>query len=173
MRLWVIPANWLDLVIGIVLTVAAVLAWAAHLTARGRTLAGLLVLTVANWVALAAFTALVPFTLEFSSLFILIPALLAIPYLSPAGIRGIFAGALIAVSAAAVFGRFQHGLGLEAIAPIWNLNALLLLGLPMGAGLAGYVSWQNHRTLVSRDRAVRASRARLVASTDQERRRIE
>jgi signal transduction histidine kinase len=173
MRLWVIPGNWLNVLIGIAFALAAVFAWAAFLTARSRTFAGLLVLTVGNWVALTAFTALVPFTLEFSSLFILIPALLAIPYLSPAGIRGTFAGALIAVSAAAALGRFHHGVGLEAIAPTWNLKALELLGLPTGAGLAGYVSWQNHRTLVSRDRAVRASRARLVASTDQERRRIE
>jgi signal transduction histidine kinase len=173
MRRWVISDNWLDLVIGIVLTLAALIAWAGSLAGRNRTLAGLLVLMVATWASLIAFAALVPFTLEFSTLFILVPALLAIPYLSPAGIRATFIGVLITTSATAALGLFHGGLGLEAVAPAWNLHALELLFLPTGAGLIGYVSWQNHRTLVSRARAVRVSRARLVASTDRERRRIE
>jgi signal transduction histidine kinase len=173
MRLWVFSDDWLYLVAGIAIILAGAMAWAGFLTASGHIGASLVVVMAANWIGLLVFTTLAPITLNFSTLFILVPALLAIPYLSWTGIRATFAGALLAVAAAAVMGRFYHGVGLEAVAPTWNLDALDLLALPTAAGLAGYVSWQNHRTLLSRARAVRESRARLVASTDRERRRIE
>jgi hypothetical protein len=130
MRIWLISNDWLDVVIGFALAIAAALVWAMSFISRGRTIAGLTILTLANWVGILAFTAMVPFTLNFAPLFVLIPALLAIRHLSRAGIRVGFAGAALVIAAAAALGWLQPGVGLEPLAPKWSLDSQDLLALP-------------------------------------------
>ncbi|HVD88187.1 MAG TPA: histidine kinase [Jatrophihabitantaceae bacterium] len=173
LRSTLVSSDWIDVLILSLVVLGICFLRASVLISRGRVQVGLVVFTVASGLAVLLVTGVAPFSLEISPVAILIPALLAVPHVSRAGIQAMFGATVAAMVALIGLGRFQPGAGLEPITPRWFLDGIALIFLPACVGLAGYVSWKNHQALVGRVEALRVSRARLVASTDAERRRFE
>jgi signal transduction histidine kinase len=172
-RVWVVPSPWLDVVIGLLLGYAVTLVVAGWLAGQQRNLGAILTHAIATWVIILAITVIVPFALAIVPLNILLPAMLTVPYIRRFQLNALFGAATGVVILAAVAGRFQNGAGIEALASDWLLDVFAGGFIPVSAGLALVVAWQNHAAMATKTAAAYVSRARLVSAVDQERRRIE
>lgn len=173
LRIWFVPSPWLVVIAVLLVALSGCLFRADALLRRGRYVAAIVAVAVFNWVAAITATALVPYALVILPITILLPTLLAVPHLNPVQLRAML-GATIAVElATGLVGRMQNGIGLEDQAPGWILHTLVILFVPITAGLAVFLAWQNHAVQSARADELVRSRLRLMTTTDRERRRIE
>jgi signal transduction histidine kinase len=115
------------------------------------------------------------------------PAVLALPYVSRRRLRILLPATVASLLAIAVLARVQDVTGIDKRIPTGVANWIVVGVVTGAAGLMLLVAWQSYDTLVHTNAALRAttatlaeraeelaqSRARLVAATDEARRRIE
>jgi signal transduction histidine kinase len=172
-RVWIMANAWLDAVTGLIAGMALSLLCAEILIRRRRYPAAIVTVAVADWTVAITVTAMVPFALLTLPLVILLPVFLAIPHLRRFQLNAMFGAAVLVIGATALAGRFLDGVGLEAQAPGWLLDALAVTFIPITACLALLLAWQSHVALARRAAALRDSHTRLVTAADGERSQIE
>ena len=161
---------------------------------RGRLEPAVRWLAVANWSIAIGASAIATFVWPLMVLAALLPAVFAMPYVSGNQLRVYLIASLTASVAVAGLGVLQDVTGFSATVPPWVRDAVLVGFTPFLAGMIAQLGLEhslglnaalrdaeavNHRlrgseeALAEQAAELRASRARVVAATDRERRRIE
>lgn len=170
----------------LVLLLATLLAAGRLVTRNGSILVALLLIIIGNWAIDLAVSVVVPFMWPVMAVGILVPLVLAIPFLERSELLAIGVTASLAAGAVATLGilnydRFVYP-ELEGSAELLIVIATLLMEIvPIGL-----IVWQNHRLqhenldrandlneqLARSEAALAASRRRVVHASDSERRRV-
>jgi signal transduction histidine kinase len=177
---FVAPEGWLLVLSALVAASGAVMAGSLRPLGRGDLAGTVTWLAVANWTVAPAAAAIATFAWPLMMLAALLPAVIAAPYL-PARRLGMFVGISLAVAVLVIAaGTLQDVTGFTDRLPDWVPPAIVLAFVPFLAAMLLTTAVQNSRRLQgalaeTRDanRALQASRARLVSATDRERRRVE
>ena len=173
LRIWVIPNDWIEVLLILLGALAACLARAIRQLDGKRYVSAVATIAVANWTMIVVFTGLVPFAALILPLMILTPCLLALPFVTPFQFSVLAGGAVLTGALTMAVGRLQGGVGLEAMAPIRVLDAFVIVFIPISAGLILRLAWQSHASLVARTNALSDAGVRILLAGDRERRRIE
>jgi signal transduction histidine kinase len=171
------------------LMLAAVRPWRA-----GRLDEAVWWLAIANWLIALGTTAIATFAWPVLAMSALLPAVFTISYVSGFTLRLYVFGSILVSVAVAIIGVLQDFSGLSGDLPEWVREAVVIgftpfvgamiaqLGLEnsahLGAALTEAIAVNarlrdSEQILAEQARELRASRARVVAATDRERRRIE
>ncbi len=178
--LTVVPNLWLLAAGGVVALGGMVMILGLRPLARGDVTSALTYLAAANWGIGGITCAIAIFAWPIMLLASLLPVIFAVPYVTPRQLQRFVAGSFILSIAAVILGMGPDYSGLTDAAPTWVKNTVLLTFTPfmsllvIQAGLAS--SRELQATLdeaLDANDALTASRARVVAATDRERRRIE
>lgn len=179
-RLAVVDNDWLWVVAAIVALGGVGMAAGLRPLARGDLGAALLHLSVANWGVALCTVVIATFAWPIIVLASLLPAVFAVPYVTAAQLRVFVAMSFVLSVASVAIGVGGDLSGLTEDAPGWVRDTVLLAFTPfmsllvVQAGLAS--SRELQATLgeaLDANDELTASRARVVAATDRERRRIE
>jgi signal transduction histidine kinase len=174
------PSRWL-LVLSVTVALSG-MAMAATLRPLnqgdlGRTVLGL---ALANWFVALAASSIAVFAWPLMVLAALLPTLIAAPYIAGPHIRGYVATSLVVAVLVSALGLLQDFSGFEDELPEWTTVGIVLLFTPVLAGILLVTALQHSSRLQSLlsetlagNRALAASRARVVAAADRERRRVE
>jgi signal transduction histidine kinase len=190
----VLPTPWLLVLAAMVGASGLVMLGAVRPLRAGRLEPAVRWLAVANWAIALGSTAIAVFAWPMMVLAALLPAVISMPYVSGARLR-VYVLISLAVSVGVVMlGVLQDFSGLTAALPLWAIQAVVIVFTPFLCGMIAQLGLENSEHLnaaLSRAKAVneqlrrsevalgrqadelRASRARVVAATDRERRRIE
>ena len=186
---------------GYVLLLAAMVAGAGTVMAagyvallRGRARAAVAHVAIANYLIALGATAIAPFAMPVLLIATLLPAVLAVPYVTRAELRLYVLGSFVAAIGVAALGSLQDVTGFSATLPEWIAPGVVVLFTPFMAAMVATIALTNGtvlddavRLLVDTNRQLvdtqstlaenvdelRTSRARVVAAADRERRRIE
>ncbi len=191
----VVPSGWLLLLALMVMATGAVTLAGVVPLRRGR--AGLepavACLAVAEWSISLVSTTIAPFAWPILVFAALVPAVVAVPYVSKRSLHR-YLGVSLAVSCAVTaLGVLQDVTGFSARTPAWVIDAVSITFVPAMAAMLIMLALANRAHLQNLLEAalqanddlrrseealahavdeLRASRARVVAATDNERRRI-
>lgn len=161
---WTVP--FLAILIGCLLL-------ALRFVDRGRTIPALWAIAIGNWQIAIAVALILPFLWPVMVLAVVMPVVLAAPYLSPEALVPWVAGLAIAGGVVAILGLTSDDGG--ALPDIEDEAELAVVV----AGLAAFlvpitlIVWQHTRRERERRLALTASQRRVVAASDAERSRIE
>jgi signal transduction histidine kinase len=186
---------------GYVLLLAAMVAAAGTVMAagyvalrRGRARAAVAHVAIANYLIALGATAIAPFAMPVLLIATMLPAVLAVPYVTRAELRLYVLGSFVAAIGVAALGSLQDVTRFSAALPEWIAPGVVVVFTPFMAAMVATIALTNGtvlddavRLLVDTNRQLvdtqstlaenvdelRASRARVVAAADQERRRIE
>jgi signal transduction histidine kinase len=160
----------------------------------GRSEAAVAYVAVANYVIAVLTTAIATFAMPILLVATLLPTVLAVPYVSGRHLRWYVAGSFVSALAVAMLGSLQDVTGFSDDLPSWVPPAVVVGFTPFVAGMVAFVAVTNanalrdsladalrtnaqlaaaQEALSANTEALRASRARVVAAGDRERRRIE
>lgn len=163
-----------------VATAGLVMARALWPLARGDVGSAVLWWSVANWGIAVVAATVATFAWPLMLLTALLPAVLATGTATGRALTAYVAASVAVATAVVLVGVLQDVTGLTAATPAVLEHALLALFTPALAAMVGLIVLQNSLRLQSAladslqaQEELRASRARLVAATDRERRRIE
>jgi signal transduction histidine kinase len=173
LRLWAVHSHWVDVLIVLLVGLGICFLAATAMLDRHRHVAAVVTVAVSNWAILLAAAAIEPYAMVILPLFVLLPTLLAAQHLNSSQLAALLGATVAVATVMAAVGRLHSGVGLQALAPSWVLDAFVIVFLPISVGLFSILAWQAHGTLMAKAEALRDSRVRLVAATDRERRRIE
>ena len=167
------PTGWLLLLCGLVGTSGAAMAVALLTLRRGDPEGAVQWLAAANWsVALAAST-IATFAWPMMLLAGLLPAVLAAPHVPRSRLRWYLVVSVGVALAVTVLGLVQDMSGFTDQLPTWAPPTVSIMFTPFLAALVVLIALHNSARLQAALDEVLASRARLVAATDRERRRVE
>jgi signal transduction histidine kinase len=160
----------------------------------GRTDRVVAALAVANYSIALLATAIAPFAMPILLLATMLPAVLAIPYVSRGQLRGYVLASFVTAVGVAALGSLQDVTGFSEELPRWLEAGVVVLFTPFLASMVSIIALSNatvlddalraalhtnrdladaKTTLADHVVALRASRARVVAAAEHERRRIE
>lgn len=186
-RMTVLSSSYLTLAAGVVAASGVVMAGGLRPLRRGDISRALRWLAVANWsVAIAAAT-IATFSWPLMMQTALLPCVLAASIITGREVAAYVAISVVVSITVVLVGNLQDFSGLTDATPGWVSDVVLIVFAPALAALVALMVFQNSTTMqavltaVRASRAelaeqadeLRASRARVVAATDQERRRIE
>jgi signal transduction histidine kinase len=190
----VLPSPWLLVLAAMVGASGLIMLGAVRPLRAGRLEPAVRWLAVANWSVALGSTAIAVFSWPMMVLAALLPAVISLPYVSGTRLRVYLAISLATSVGVAMLGVLQDFSGLTADLPVWVTQAVVIVFTPFLCGMIAQLSLENSEHLnaaLLRAQAVnerlreseaalgrqadelRASRARVVAATDRERRRIE
>jgi signal transduction histidine kinase len=178
--------SYLVLLAAMVGGAGALMGAARRRAAAGNLRAAVVWMAVANWGVSLGATAVAPFCLPITVVAAMLPSILAVPYVGVRDLWAISTGSMVVALMVTAVGSLQDFSGLADQLPPWLPPLVILLFVPFIAGLVVMVSAHNsaglrhalndaleaNRRLRVSEGELRESRARLVAATDQERRRI-
>lgn len=153
--------------------VSPILVYADVLARAERVVPAVLAVAIFNWVAIAGITAIVPFAVTVAQLTLVLPTLLAAPYLRPVQLAAMQTTTVAATGVAGLADALSPGIGVQELVPHWALDIAALLFLPVTAGLTLFVAWQSHQILARRSDDLAESRRRLSRAAAGQRQRIE
>ena len=172
--------GWLLVLCGLVSFSGAAMAGGLRPLARGDLSAAVGWLAGANWAVALAASAIATFAWPLMVLAALLPAVFAAPYVPPRRLGGYVVVSLGVCLGVAALGLLQDFSGFSDELPSWLAPTILLLFVPFLAGMLLTTAVQHSRRLqaslaetTAANRALEASRLRLVTATDRERRRME
>lgn len=169
---WSYRSGWLLVISAATGSVCAVNVLAlAHLR-RSATRAVLLVAASTLSVSVVI-TWIAPVTLDITIVLCVLPVVLAIPFLNN---RQLIVLSVLTVTVAGSIvglGRWQSGARLEQVVPKWIPDGLVLVFVPISTMLICLAAWYNQTELHALAGELRRARGRLVAATDDARRRLE
>lgn len=192
--LLILPSGWLLILAGMLgvffLTMlAAVRPWRA-----GRLDEAVWWLAVSNWLIALGTTSIATFAWPVLAMSALLPAIFSMPYVEGLRLRLYVFGSILVSVAAAMVGVLQDFSGLSRELPEWVRQVVVIGFTPFVGGMIAQLGLENsahlgaalgearatnrrlrqsEEALAEQARELRASRARVVAATDRERRRIE
>lgn len=173
-------SGWLIVLCVLVSCSGVVMAGGLVPLGRGDLAGAVAWVAVANGVVAPAATLIATFAWPLMMLAALLPAVLAAPYVSGPRLARYVVLSLVVSIAVVVLGLYQDVSGFEAELPSWLPPVILLVFTPFLAGMVVVTALQHSTRLRSAlaetldaNRAIRDSRARVVAATDHERRRVE
>jgi signal transduction histidine kinase len=151
-------------------------------------------LAVANWLIAIATTSIATFAWPVLAASALLPAVFSMPYVEGLALRLYVFGSILVSVAVAMLGVLQDFSGLSSGLPEWVRQAVVIGFTPFVGGMIAQLALEHsahlrqaldqanavnrrlresEEALAEQARELRASRARVVAATDRERRRIE
>jgi signal transduction histidine kinase len=179
-HLTVSTTRWVAFLAVCVALVGVALVVALRVLQRGSMFASVAVVAGAHWaIALVAGT-IAPFAMPVLVIITLLPAALAVPFLTREQLRHFVAATLPVTTAVVVVGTLQDVANIEDDLPTWVPKVVTLVFTPVMAALVALIVFQTIDTLshaldqsvTSRDE-LRQAQARLVTASDEARRRIE
>jgi len=173
LRGWFVPSGWLLVAGGAIAVLAGCFVIASIMLQRGWLQSSIALIVLSSWGVELAVVAVAPVAAVILPLAVLLPALLVVPYVPPDRLRAIFGSALVVEIIVGLVGRLHVGVGLEALAPAWAINVLIITFVPITAALAVSAAWRNHTLLVNRVEELARSRERMLTAVDRERNRME
>ncbi len=171
----------------VVAAAACVMALAAHRARCGETSAAVGWLAAGNWIAIAAGAFLAPTVWPIYPIAALLPAVVAASYVRQDQFRWYLAASVTVATSTTLLGLFTNITSIEEDVPEWTFTMLQAIFVPIMTGAIGFLALQNFarvRLLVTsmgdaydsvrfQANDLFASRSRMIAATDRERRRIE
>ncbi len=191
---WLLSSPW---ILGLAAVVAAnglVIASVTRLLSRGQHARAATTICVGTWATALGVTLIAPMTLPVMVLTAQMPVILAFPYVTRRRLRVFLLLTVGCVLGLGTLARLQDMAGLSTQTPDLLQDVVIIVSLPVLAGLILLIVWHNstalrsaadaatsansalmasQRLLARRAEQLAASRAQLVAATDTERRRIE
>jgi signal transduction histidine kinase len=190
----ILPSGWLLILAGMLgvfflLMLGAVRPWRV-----GRLDLAVWWLAISNWLIALGTTAIATFAWPVLAMSALLPAVFSMPYVEGFRLRLYVFGSILVSVAVAMVGVLQDFSGLSAELPEWVRQAVVIGFTPFVGGMIAQLGLENsahlgaalgeatainqrlrssEEMLAEQARELRASRARVVAATDRERRRIE
>ncbi|SEG99856.1 Signal transduction histidine kinase [Nonomuraea solani] len=164
--------DWIEVIVALLLVMAAFLVRAIRLIHQYRRFAAVVVFALSNWVVALLITAMAPFALSALTLAVLLPVLVAVQHMNHQRLSAMLGATMLVGTALVVVGCVYGGVGLQAPAEAVT-DAMAIVFIPFLTILVSLAAWQNHVMLVARAEALQESRARLVAAADRERMQIE
>jgi signal transduction histidine kinase len=161
---------------------------------EGRTDRVVAALALANYLIALAATAIAPFAMPILLLATMLPAVLAVPYVSRHQLHGYLGASFVTALGVAALGSLQDVSGFGDDLPGWLESGVVVLFIPFMASMVSIIALTNatvlddalrsalrtngelvaaKTTLAQSVVALRASRARVVTTAERERRRIE
>jgi signal transduction histidine kinase len=196
-----LAAHFFVVASGYMLLLAAMVAGAALIMAvgcrplrAGRADRVVAALATANYLIALAATAIAPFAMPILLLATMLPAVLAVPYVSRRQLHGYLGASFVTALGVAALGTLQDVSGFGDQLPEWLESGVVVLFIPFMASMVSIIALTNatvlddalrsalrtnrelvvaKTTLAGSVTALRASRARIVATAERERRRIE
>jgi signal transduction histidine kinase len=189
----VVPSRWLLLLALMVMVAGGIMLLGLVPLRQGRVDRAMSCLAVANWAIAVAATAIATFAWPILVFAALLPAVVSVPYVSRRSLHRYLGVSLVVSCGVAALGVLQDVTGFARETPGWVIDAVTITFVPAMAGLLVMLSLANrahlqrlldaalqanidlHRSEESLAAVVdelRASRSRVVAATDEERRRI-
>lgn len=179
-------SGYLLVLAGMVVAAAGAMGLGRRPLARGDLGRAVLCVAGANWGISLVATAIAPFCLPITVVAAMVPSVLAIPYVGSRALARINVASMVVCLAVVLLATTQDFSGFTAGLPAWLPEAMLIAFVPFTCGLVVVVSAHNSARLTRAvvdvlqanarlrvsELSLRASRARLVAATDGERRRI-
>ena len=132
------------------------------------------VLAVANYLIALAATAIAPFAMPILLLATMLPAVLAVPYVSRRQLHGYVVASFTTALGVAALGSLQDVTGFREVLPWWLESGVVIFFIPFMSSMVSIIALTN-ADCARRERG-RAARCRghdVVASRRSERRRIE
>ncbi|MGE0141460.1 MAG: sensor histidine kinase [Ilumatobacteraceae bacterium] len=176
----VLRSTWLVVLCVLVAASGLVMATALVPLRSGDLRGAVACLAAANWAIAPASTLVATFAWPLMLLAALLPAVLAAPYVSGRRLRGYVVSSFGVAIGVVALGVYQDVTGFTDDLPSWVPPLVLIVFAPFLAGMVVVTALQHSTRLqtalaetVAANAALRASRARLVAATDRERRRVE
>jgi signal transduction histidine kinase len=130
-------------------------------------------LAVANYLIALGATAIAPFAMPILLLATMFPAVLAVPYVSRRQLHGYVGASFVTALGVAAVGSLQDFTGFRDALPGWLESGVVVLFIPFMASMVSIIALTNATVLADNVTALRDSRARVVATAERERRRIE
>src|SRR5262249_3684638 len=128
---------------------------------------------VTNWFTIVTVTALAPYCFDILLLIVPLFTLFAMPYLDRPQLAVFSCATIVVALAMALLGRLGHDVGLQESTPAWILHGLVILFVPVEAGLLAFLAWHNHLVMSAQTQHLRQAQGRLVAAIASERQGIE
>jgi hypothetical protein len=150
--------EWFLFLMAMTMVLAVVIAFADRLLDRGETLLAIGYVTVAYWVIAVVTTAVVPVVLPLTPLIVLVPVVLAIPFVGRQRFALMAAGAVVLAIGLTLIARLQDGFGLDREAPGWVVDGAIIVFTPLVVGLIAYVAWQGHLQVAEQAAQLQRSR---------------
>ena len=130
-------------------------------------------LAIANYAIALVATAIATFAMPILLVVSMLPAVLAVPYVSGSRLRWYVAGSFASALGVALLGSVQDVTGFSDDLPSWVPPAVVVGFTPFVAGMVAYVALTNGDARGDMLAEALRTRARVVAAGDRERRRIE
>lgn len=173
--------------VGVVVTSGAVMYVALVAARRRATDAAVACLAAANWFAVVAAVVLAAPVWPILVLAAVLPVTVAASYVGAEHFRWYLLGSVVIAGASTVLGLFTDATSMAEEVPGWAIDSVLSVFVPLLTAMVGLLALQNftqiratfadladtHSRLQVQSDALVASRTRMVAATDRERRRIE
>lgn len=171
----------------IVAAAAGVMAFAAHRARAGRISSAVAWLAAGNWIAIGAGAVLAPTMWPIYPLAALLPAVVAASYVRQDQFRWYLVASVGVATITTLLGLFTNVTSIRDDVPEWTFTMLQAIFVPLMTAAIGFLALQNFARvrrmaagLADAYDSVRfqandllASRSRMIAATDRERRRIE
>jgi signal transduction histidine kinase len=169
----IVRSGWLVLDAAAVASVVVSLLIARRWLDENRTGPALTLLAAANFVVAIVTTAITPFILPVTTLVVVLPVIVILPFLGRRRLLATSIGAIAAAVVLTVVAAAHLVDGPQEQAPSWLKEALVILFVPVVTGLILLNAWRSHLGLVMRSAELRRSRSRIVVAADRARSQIE
>ena len=171
--LWVLQSPW-SLVVALVCFAQSLVMCASLRLARHRkSQQAVTLMCIGNWVSALLITFVAPMLLAAVALAALLPVIFAERYVRGKRLLAFTATTASCLLLLGALAGLRDTSGLADKLPKSLGNAVVIAGLPAMAILILLVAWNNAAALRNTAKELAASRARLIAATDNERRRLE
>ncbi len=191
---WLLPSPWMLGLAAVIIADGVVIASATRLLSRGQHARAATMICAGTWATALSVTLIAPTTLPIMVLTAQMPVILALPYVTRRRLRVFLLLTVGCILGLGMLARLQDMSGLSAqladplqdiviiaflpvlatliLLIVWH-NSVALRGVADAATSANNALMASQHLLARRAEELAASRARLVAATDSERRRIE
>jgi signal transduction histidine kinase len=191
---FVVSSGYLLLLAAMVAASGLVMAAGCRPLRKGRADRVVAALAVANYLIAVAATAIAPFAMPILLVATMLPAVLAVPYVSRHQLHCYLAASFVFALGVAALGSLQDFTEFRRALPAWLASGVVVLFTPFMTSMVSIIALTNatvlddalrsalrtnsdllaaQTTLAENVAALRASRARVVAVAERERRRIE
>ena len=161
----VVASGYFLVLAAMVATAGLIMACGYRPLRAGRADGVVAALAVANYLIALAATAIAPFAMPILLLATMLPAVLAVPYVSRRQLHGYVAASFVTALGVAALGSLQDVTGFRDVLPWWLESGVVIFFIPFMATMVSIIALTDATVLAENVVALpRLSRARVVAS---------